>query len=466
MSNDISIKAEGLSKAYRMFSDMNQRLKHALLHSFGKEYGSVFWALKDISFEVKRGESVGIVGENGAGKSTLLQILAGTLQPNEGWADVNGRIGALLELGSGFNPEFTGRENIYMNAAVMGLKNKEIDKKFDEILDFADIGDFVEQPLKTYSSGMKMRLAFAVNTCIEPEILIVDEALAVGDAVFQSKCYTRLRKMVENGTSLLFVSHSVDTVRSLCSRALWLNHGKSVMWGDAKEVCKEYEKFCWKKQGIEIGTEGSKAEKIELSPEVLKALNDGVEDGLDERGIPNSLFLPNPDFDNILASHERYGTGELHILNYLLTDSGGIVKKTFDYNEIIHIWCIAEIKKNVDSDFAFGVTVKDLKGNVVFQLQDTYKINHLNALAGDIHVFSFKFKASLTHSTFSIRSGIVAYKGGHAFSGFQYNFNELVVWDMLETAALFSINQCPLYPIGGPVSFSDKLFTLKIEKEE
>ena len=459
MSNDISIKAEGLSKAYRMFSDMNQRLKHALLHSFGKEYGSVFWALKDISFEVKRGESVGIVGENGAGKSTLLQILAGTLQPNEGWADVNGRIGALLELGSGFNPEFTGRENIYMNAAVMGLKNKEIDKKLDEILSFADIGDFVEQPLKTYSSGMKMRLAFAVNTCVEPEILIVDEALAVGDAVFQAKCYTRLRKMVENGTSLLFVSHSVDTVRSLCSRALWLNHGKSVMWGDAKEVCKEYEKFCWKKQGIEIGTEGSKAEKIELSPEVLKALNDGVEDGLDERGIPKALFLPNPKLDKMAADFGRYGTGELKIRNFLLTDVHGTPKESFDYNEQIMGWGLLEPSRSIDSDYIFGVIVKDIKGQIVFQLQDTTRMHHICLKNQSCIACVLSFNAALSHGTYMLRVGIGGYQNGNAFESGIYRNDALIVWDVFENAINFKVSPCKLFPIGGPVALSGHLKT-------
>ena len=195
MSSEIAIKVESLSKCYQIYNQPQDRLKQAiyprLQRLMGKEPGSYareFWALKDVSFEINKGEAVGIVGRNGAGKSTLLQLICGTLNPTSGSVEVKGTVAALLELGSGFNPEFTGRENVYLNASVLGLTQEKADEKFDEIAAFADIGDFLEQPAKTYSSGMLMRLAFAVNTCVDPDILIVDEALSVGDAPFQSKC--------------------------------------------------------------------------------------------------------------------------------------------------------------------------------------------------------------------------------------------------------------------------------------
>ena len=255
--SDLAIQVTNVSKCYHLYDKAQDRLKqaifphlHRLLGMSVTSYAREFWALKDVCFEVKRGETVGIIGRNGSGKSTLLQIIAGTLDVTQGEVQVHGRVAALLELGSGFNPEFTGRENVYINAAIQGLSKNEIDAKFDDIAAFADIGEFLEQPIKTYSSGMLMRLAFAVNTCIEPEILVVDEALGVGDVPFQSKCYKRLRRLVDDGKSVLFVSHDISTVRSICSRALWLKNGRAELWGDAKTVSKEYERFCWQEQGV------------------------------------------------------------------------------------------------------------------------------------------------------------------------------------------------------------------------
>jgi lipopolysaccharide transport system ATP-binding protein len=198
-----------------------------------------FYALRDISFEVKKGESVGIIGRNGSGKSTLLQIIAGTLQPTEGSVTVNGRVAALLELGSGFNPEFTGRENVYLNCSILGLTKDETEQRYDSIAEFADIGDFLEQPVKTYSSGMTMRLAFAVIAHVDADILIIDEALSVGDAFFLKKCMNFIRGFMQKGT-LLFVSHDVGAVQSFCSTAIWLTNGFIKINGDTKTVTREY----------------------------------------------------------------------------------------------------------------------------------------------------------------------------------------------------------------------------------
>lgn len=246
-SKNIAIRVEGLGKCYQIYDRPQDRLKQAIVPRLQRLTGRTprtyfreFWALKDVCFEVERGESVGIIGRNGAGKSTLLQIITGVLAPTFGNVEVNGRVAALLELGSGFNPEFTGRENVYMNASVLGLTHQEIEAKYQDIADFADIGGFIDQPVKTYSSGMMMRLAFAVHASIEPEVLIVDEAMAVGDARFQLKCTRRLDELKARGTTLLFVSHALDQVRSLCSRGLLLDHGTQLFWGDAKDACGRY----------------------------------------------------------------------------------------------------------------------------------------------------------------------------------------------------------------------------------
>ncbi len=242
-SSDVVISVRNVGKMYRIYDQPQDRLKHMLLWRFGRHYGREFWALRGVSFEVRRGETVGIIGRNGSGKSTLLQIIAGTLAPTEGEVQVKGRVAALLELGSGFNPEFTGRENVYLNGAILGLSRDEIDARFDEIAAFADIGEFIDQPVKFYSSGMVVRLAFAVQTVVNPEILIVDEALAVGDVYFQHKCMRRIKMMIDSGMSLLLVTHDTATTKRFCRRAVWLDSGQTQAIGDAGIVVEKYLAF-------------------------------------------------------------------------------------------------------------------------------------------------------------------------------------------------------------------------------
>jgi lipopolysaccharide transport system ATP-binding protein len=245
-SNNIAIRVTNLSKCYEIYSTPRDRLKQfvaprlqRLAGQSPKQYFREFWALKDVSFEIKKGETVGIIGRNGSGKSTLLQMICGTLSPTSGEVQTNGRIAALLELGSGFNPEFTGRENVYMNASVLGLNNEEIDARFDDIATFADIGQFIDQPVKTYSSGMYVRLAFAVIAHVDADILVVDEALSVGDAVFNQKCMRFIRAFQERGT-LLFVSHDMGSVQNLCKSAVWLGQGQVQQIGTSKDVAEAY----------------------------------------------------------------------------------------------------------------------------------------------------------------------------------------------------------------------------------
>ncbi len=257
MSDELAIRVQDISKAYTIWSSPAARLHGPLLGQVGQlpflpsparklckrlshESFRNFYALRGISFEVDQGESVGIVGRNGSGKSTLLQIVAGTLQPTTGSAEVRGRVAALLELGSGFNPEFTGRENVYLNGAVLGLTRKEIDQRIGEIEAFADIGEFIDQPVKTYSSGMVVRLAFSVAACVSPDVLIIDEALAVGDIGFQQKCLNRIEEAKRHGTTILFVSHDFHMVRNYCNRAIYLNAGQMVMQGDTETVTEAY----------------------------------------------------------------------------------------------------------------------------------------------------------------------------------------------------------------------------------
>lgn len=251
MSSDANvIEVVGLSKCYTLYDRPSDRLRQfvlprlqALLRIPRRRYYREFWALSDVNMTIRTGETVGIVGRNGAGKSTLLQLICGTLNPTSGSVAVRGRVAALLELGSGFNPEFTGLENIATYAAVLGLTKAQIDDKLDDILSFADIGDFVRQPVKTYSSGMMVRLAFAVASAVEPEVLIVDEALSVGDLAFQNKCLRRIRQFIDGGGTTLFVSHSPSQVSAFCDRAYWIHDGKVREEGAAKGVVTSYVNF-------------------------------------------------------------------------------------------------------------------------------------------------------------------------------------------------------------------------------
>jgi lipopolysaccharide transport system ATP-binding protein len=257
MTDDTVISVENVSKAYRIWQNPAARLTSPVLSGIGRHLlgntapgralqrraaGSYrdFWALKDISFNVRRGEAIGIIGRNGSGKSTLLQIIAGTLQPTTGSVSVRGRVAALLELGSGFNPEFTGRENVYLNGAVVGLSRHEVEERFDSIAAFADIGEFIDHPVKTYSSGMLVRLAFSVATSVDADVLIVDEALSVGDVFFQQRCFKRIRRILDAGTTLFFVSHDLNAVSNLCDRGILLDEGSVSHMGPPEECESRY----------------------------------------------------------------------------------------------------------------------------------------------------------------------------------------------------------------------------------
>jgi ABC-type polysaccharide/polyol phosphate transport system ATPase subunit len=238
-TENVAVELEGLGKCYRIYKNPKDRLKQAIWGE-RRQFYREFWALRDMSLTVARGETLGIIGCNGSGKSTLLQMICGTLTPTEGYVRTKGRIAALLELGSGFNPEFTGRENVAINARLLGLSEKEVRQKFDEIVEFSEISQFIDQPVKTYSSGMFVRLAFAIASHSDPDILIVDEALSVGDIAFQNKCMMRIKKLRENGLTLIFVSHDLSTLQLICDRAIWIHKGVLREEGNPVQIVQEY----------------------------------------------------------------------------------------------------------------------------------------------------------------------------------------------------------------------------------
>lgn len=357
MNNDIAIRVEGLSKCYQIYSNPADRLKQfifprikRLLGKPNTAYYREFWALENISFNVKRGETVGILGSNGSGKSTLLQIICGTLSPTGGTVQTHGRIAALLELGSGFNPDFTGRENVYLNATVLGLSLDEINKRYDDIVDFADIGEFINQPVKTYSSGMVVRLAFAVQSQIEPDILIVDEALSVGDVKFQAKCFDRLRQLKENGTSILLVTHSSEQIVSHCTAALLLNKGQQIELGEPKRVVNRYMDLLFGKD--------SNQTKDELSATTP----------LTHKATDTALSHTQDVFANRIGynPHEyRWGDKKALILDYKLVANGAPYPSAISTGQTIDLFLALKFTTAIFRPI-LGVTIKTKEGITVY----------------------------------------------------------------------------------------------------
>lgn len=295
--SEIAISLKNVSKCFKRYAHPVDRLKEVLFP--GHTYAQDFWALQNINLEILKGQTVGIIGRNGSGKSTLLQIIAGTLTPTSGSVEVNGRIGALLELGSGFNPEFTGRENVFLNGAILGLTREEMEQRFDEIAAFADIGDFIDQPVQTYSSGMVVRLAFAVSVNIEPDILILDEALAVGDAAFQFKCFERLERLKKLGVTILFVSHDIGAIKLFCQHVLYLAHGKERASGPTDKMAELYflDLSAEQKQAL------SNTSPIKLKPSLQE--NKGMAYGTDEGKIISAKFTDTGVSHSVFTIGER-----------------------------------------------------------------------------------------------------------------------------------------------------------------
>lgn len=351
-SNDIAISVKNLSKRYEIYDKPGDRLKQFLLpkiqHLFyknPKKYFRDFWALKEVSFEVKKGETVGIIGKNGSGKSTLLQLICGTLAPTTGEVKTFGRIAALLELGSGFNPDFTGRENVYLNGAVLGLTKAEIEDRFEAIEAFADIGDFIDQPVKTYSSGMYVRLAFAVQVHIDASIVIIDEALAVGDIFFQQKCFSRLEELRKSGVAILFVSHGMTTVEQFCDRAVFLDHGRSIFVGPAIEATKLF--YIHNQPSLK---------KIEVSQGGLSE-----QKKIEPKKNDHELFWPNNQDFNDMQKQPQIGTGSARLVRYVICDESGNPCNHFEQSSRAFFYYEFELKESIGVPLG-GIVLQNARG--------------------------------------------------------------------------------------------------------
>ncbi|WP_250465451.1 ABC transporter ATP-binding protein [Caballeronia sp. GAFFF2] len=398
MSSDKSIVVEDVSKCFPIYDKPRDRLLQMVWGS-RRTYGRKFWALRNISFNVGRGETVGIVGRNGSGKSTLLQMICGTLSTTRGNIQVKGRVGALLELGSGFNPEFTGRENVYMSAAVLGLSRSETEHRFDDIVNFADIAEFIDQPVKTYSSGMALRLAFAVQSQIDPDVLIVDEALAVGDARFQAKCFDRLRRLKESGTSILLVTHSSDQIVNHCTRAVLLDSGNLVMQGEPREVVNRY-------MDLLFGREREEAERN--SPELIVS-------GTSEHGTDlNPLSLSHDVFSEKFGynQHEyRWGDGAASILDFGLDADGHRDPQFVVIGQTVGLSVSVRFNRQVVRPI-FGVTIKTKEGVTVAgtnsELLSSEVHTHGMGLPGSGVVVHMTFQCRLAAGDYFISLGVAS----------------------------------------------------------
>lgn len=413
MSSEFSIRVKGLHKRFPVYSKPHHRLFQMFSPTSAKNrWFREFHALTGVDFEIHRGETVAIVGRNGSGKSTLLQVICGTLSPTEGSVEVNGRIAALLELGAGFNPDFTGRENVYLNGTVLGLTRAEIDARFDEITAFADIGEFIEQPVKSYSSGMYVRLAFSVAIHVMPDILVVDEALSVGDEAFQRKCFARIEKIRDAGATVLFVSHAPSTVLELCNRAILLDRGELLAMGSPKHVISRYQKMLYAPANLAASIRARFRQEMVLSrhgvddvalekPDVshvreetaLLANNDTSEDAyLDPGLVPQSTVH--------FASH-----GATIEDPHIETASGQRVNVLKPGGEFFYTYLVRF--ERAAAAVTFGMLIKTVSGVELGGATSATQADAIDVVeAGSLIKVRFKFRCLLAPGTYFLNAGV------------------------------------------------------------
>lgn len=388
---DITIRVDHVSKVYRLYDKPRDRIKEAFSLS-RKTYYKEHYALQDVSFEVDRGETVGIIGTNGAGKSTILKIITGVLSQTTGDVAVNGRISALLELGAGFNGEYTGVENVYLNGTMIGFSREEIDRKLDDILAFADIGDFVHQPVKTYSSGMFVRLAFAVAINIDPEILIVDEALSVGDAFFQVKCYHKFEEFKRQGRTILFVSHDLGSIQKYCDRVILLDRGRKLAEGAPKEMIDLYKKVMARQDTSEAAEKASQAER-----QIVMQSQDGT--------LWRKHMEENPNCSS-------YGNGAATILDYCVMDQDGRITNVLSAGEDYTVRMKVQFHRRL-SEPVFALTIRDKQGTDICGTNTMYEdFNTGDVQDGDIREISFTQRMDLKGGEYLLCLGCTGFTNG------------------------------------------------------
>lgn len=407
MAEDIAISVNNVSKMYKLYDNPMDRLKESLGLSRKKKYKE-HYALNHVSFQVHKGETVGIIGTNGSGKSTILKIITGVLSPTGGEVSVNGRISALLELGAGFNGEYSGLENVYLNGSMIGFSREEIDAKLQSILDFADIGEFIHQPVKTYSSGMFVRLAFAVAINIDPEILIVDEALSVGDVFFQAKCYRKFEEFKEMGKTILFVSHDLSSIGKYCDRVVLLNKGEKLAEGGAKEMVNLYRRVLvnqYDDADLEEGAENAEAgQDGQLTDGTAGENVSKKEHAGGGRAMKDSLNL-NP---KVL----EYGSKLGEIVDFAIRDDTGMITNVIEKGKEFSVQMKVRFQADVN-DPIFAFTLKDLKGTEITGTNTMYEHTPVKPQkAGDVREITFKQIMPLEAGEYMLCLGCTGYKDG------------------------------------------------------
>lgn len=396
--SEVAIRVDDVSKLYKLYDKPSDRLKESLGLTRKKLYKE-HYALHNVSFDVKRGETVGIIGTNGSGKSTILKIITGVLNPSGGHVEIDGRISALLELGAGFNMEYTGIENIYLNGTMIGFSREEIDAKMQDILDFADIGDFVHQPVKTYSSGMFVRLAFAVAINIDPEILIVDEALSVGDVFFQAKCYKKFEDFKKMGKTILFVSHDLGSISKYCDRVVLLNRGKKLAEGTPKEMVSMYKR---------IMVNQDKAEEIAAHQMDMSSLEEDDEKEIKEaacEGQWKNHYNLNPDVD-------EYGNGAAEIEDFAIIDENGNYTNAIVKGTRFRLKSKVKFKQDVH-DPIFTYTFKNIQGVAITGTNTMYEKKDVPlAKAGETYVATFEQDMFLQGGEYLLSMSCTGYRDG------------------------------------------------------
>lgn len=396
--SEVAIRVDDVSKLYKLYDKPSDRLKESLGLTRKKLYKE-HYALHNVSFDVKRGETVGIIGTNGSGKSTILKIITGVLNPSGGKVEIDGRISALLELGAGFNMEYTGIENIYLNGTMIGFSREEIDAKMQDILDFADIGDFVHQPVKTYSSGMFVRLAFAVAINIDPEILIVDEALSVGDVFFQAKCYKKFEDFKKMGKTILFVSHDLGSISKYCDRVVLLNRGKKLAEGTPKEMVSMYKR---------IMVNQDKAEEIAAHQMDMSSLEEDDEKEIKEaacEGQWKNHYNLNPDVD-------EYGNGAAEIEDFAIIDENGNYTNAIVKGTRFRLKSKVKFKQDVH-DPIFTYTFKNIQGVAITGTNTMYEKKDVPlAKEGETYVATFEQDMFLQGGEYLLSMSCTGYRDG------------------------------------------------------
>ena len=445
--SDYAIRVRDVSKMYKLYNRNKDRIMDAFGLSKEPRYRE-HYALHGLSFDVKRGETVGIIGTNGAGKSTILKIITGVLNATSGDVDINGRISALLELGAGFNMEYTGIENVYLNGTMIGYSREEIDAKMDNILSFADIGDFVYQPVKTYSSGMFVRLAFAVAINIDPEILIVDEALSVGDVFFQNKCYKKFEDFKKQGKTILFVSHDLGSISKYCDRVVLLDHGKKLSEGTPKDMINIYKKLMTgtavedalaASHNNDLDDSGKKTGKSSKANEMINK-NVSISDN---SGIPwKNNFAINPDIN-------EYGSKKAEIVDFAIVDNDGLLTNSIVKNEYFTIKSKVHFNEDIKNPI-FTYTFRNVKGVDITGTNTMYEKEYIDlAKAGEEYVASFTQKMNLQGGEYLLSISCTGYDDN----------GELVAYHRL-----YDLINITVVSDKNTVGFYDMNSTVKIEK--